>query len=167
MDASYCLQNEPSRRRTRRRRRRRRRRAEKLAAVQTPAVPTGSKSGSRCLRVPSPPLLPCPRLPNRIHGDVYKRKLYLSSSSAGSQNGDSKSTTSLGLSSVRTVGLAAPDTARTSSSAGRCNRSVREATGGTRFSSSPLPKSLSSVLSSRISPSLARLRSNHHIPPRP
>lgn len=98
LDASFWLQNEHRRRRrTRRmRRRRRRRRVEKLAAVQTSAVPTESNSGNRCLSPQSP--FPC-SLSAQIHAEAHKFKLYLSWSTAGSEKRVGKSTTSHGLSS--------------------------------------------------------------------
>lgn len=73
--------------------RRRRRRVEKLAAVQTSAVPTESNSGNRCLNPQSP--FPC-SLSDQI---AHNLKLYLSWSKGGSEKRVGKSTTSHGLSS--------------------------------------------------------------------
>lgn len=82
----------------------------------------------------------------------------LAGPAAGSQKRDGKSTTSRGSSSCGREDSLLPTR----------RGQVHPQSDTTRgFCFPPFPKSLSSVLSSRISPSLARLRSNHHIPPRP
>lgn len=98
LDATFWLQNEQRRRRRRRRRTRRRRRVEKLAAVQTSAVPTRWVQTQEAPAVWTPPP---PHVPKNKHPKTLKTQSLprLVLRRVGTKNATVKSTTSQGLSS--------------------------------------------------------------------
>lgn len=113
-----------------------RRRVEKLAAVQTSAVPIESNSGNRCLNPQSP--VPC-SLSDQIHGEAHEFKLYLSGSTAGSEKRVGKSTTSLGLSSCGRLDSLLPTRRRQVHPQSDTTGGL-EAKGGVRFCFFPLSR---------------------------